>query len=332
MPTKLTQTVASTLGARERTFICYDDTLAGFGVRVTPGGARSWVVEYRPGGGRKASTRRITLGAVGTLAADKARRAAQQHLARARLGADPAAEQAEQRAAATVSELAERFLRLEGPTWKPRTRSLFVFYVRKHVNPALGSRRARDVTHSDIVRLHRKIGERIPPTANRVVSMLRLLFNWAGRAKDVPSGHNPARSVKRFKERAKERYLTTEELARLGEALREAETIGLPWTVDDSKPTAKHAPKPHNRREVISPFATGAIRLLLLTGCRRGEILLQRWDQVDLERGMLLLPDAKTGRRYVLLSAPAQARARRPLAHPDRGLRHCRKRSRLPPA
>jgi integrase len=307
MPTKLTQTVAAALMPRERTFIAYDDTLAGFGVRVTPNGARSWIVDYRPGGGRRASTRRITIGPVATLPADKARRAAQQHLARARLGADPAAERAEQRAAATLREVAEKFQRLEGPTWKPRTRFLFAFYCRKHLEPAFGSKRARDITHADVVRLHRKIGEQAPPTANRIVSLLRLLFNWAGRARDVPPGHNPARGVKRFKEQGKERYLTTQELGRLGEALREAETIGLPWTVDETRPTAKHAPKPHNRREIISPFATGAIRLLLFTGCRRGEILSLRWEEVDLERGTLLLSDPKAGRRYVLLSAPAQA-------------------------
>jgi integrase len=233
MPTRLTQTVATALTPRERTYILYDEILAGFGVRVTPSGARSWIVEYRPGGGRRVSTRRITLGAVGTLPADKARRAAQEHLARARLGADPAAERAEQRAAMTLKELADKFLRLEGPTWKPRTRSLFAFYFRKYIYPVLGAKRARDISHADVVRLHRKIGERTGTTANRSISVLRLLFNWAARSKDVPPGHNPARDVKRFQERAKERYLTTEELARLGEALREAETIGVPWTVDE---------------------------------------------------------------------------------------------------
>jgi integrase len=129
------------------------------------------------------------------------------------------------------------------------------------------------VSHADIVRLHRKVGERAQPTANRIVSVLRLLFNWAERAKDVPAGYNPARGVKRFKEQGKERYLTSGELARLGDTLREAETIGIEWQVDEDKPTAKHLAKKENRREVLSPFATGAIRLLLFTGCRKSEIL-----------------------------------------------------------
>jgi hypothetical protein len=108
-----------------------------------------------------------------TLPADDARRAAQEQLARARLGADPGAERAEHRAALTISELEEKFIRLEGPTWKPRTRDLFAFYFRKYVVPAIGSKRACDVTHADIVRLHRSIGEDAPPTANRIVSLAR---------------------------------------------------------------------------------------------------------------------------------------------------------------
>jgi integrase len=306
VPIKLTKSSIKALEARSRVYVIYHDGLPGFGVRVTPAGNKSWVVEYRPGGGRRSHTRRITIGNFATLSADEARRAAQEHLARARLGADPAAERAEHRAALTISELKDKFVRLEGPTWKPRTQDLFAFYFRKYVVTVLGSKRARDVTHADIVRLHRSIGENAPPTANKVVSLLRLLFNWAQRSKDVPAGYNPARGVKRFKERSKERYLTADELARLGEALREAETIGIEWKIDEKGPKAKHVPK-RNRREIMSSFATGAVRLLLLTGCRKSEILTLRWDQVDLERATFLLADAKTGSRYVLLSAPALA-------------------------
>jgi integrase len=281
MPAKLTQAVAKALQPGKRTVVVYDNTLPGFGLRITKAGSKSWIVEYRPGGGRSSPTRRITLGNIATLPADKA--------------------------APTVSQLAERFLQLEGPTWKPRTRGLFAFYFRKFVLPEIGSKRARDVTHADIVRLHRKIGEQAPPTANRIVSLLRMMFNWASRAKDVPAGHNPARDVRRFKEQGKQRFLSTDELARLGEALREAETIGIEWEVDETGPKAKHAAKKESRREVLSPFAVGAIRLLLFTGCRRSEILTLRWEHVDFERGMFLLADAKAGSRYVLLSAPALA-------------------------
>ena len=137
------------------------------------------------------------------------------------------------------------------------------------------------------------------------MSLLGSLFNWAAKAGEVPRGTNPTVDVTRFREQARERYLTAEEWARLGDALREAETIGIEWSVDIARPTAKHAPRPEKRREIYSPPAIAAIRLLLLTGCRVGEILSLRWSEIDFERGLLLLPDSKTGRKPVIVNAPA---------------------------
>jgi integrase len=99
--------------------------------------------------------------------------------------------------------------------------------------------------------------------------------------------------------------LIADELARLGEALREAETVGLPYEIDDSKPTAKHAPKESHRRTQIGPHAVAAVRLLLFTGARLREILQLKWEYVDFDRGLLLLPDSKTGKKAIVLNAPA---------------------------
>jgi integrase len=87
--------------------------------------------------------------------------------------------------------------------------------------------------------------------------------------------------------------------------LRDGETVGLPYDIDDAKRTAKHAPKEPNRRTKIGPHAAAAIRLLILTGARLREILHLKWDHVDLERGLLLLADSKTGKKAIVLNAPA---------------------------
>src|SRR5262249_31387106 len=121
----------------------------------------------------------------------------------------------------------------------------------------------------------------------------------------LPAGFNPARGIERYSENGRERFLSTDELARLGDAIREAETMGLPWTVDESKATAKHAPKKANRRTVTDRYAAASIRLLIRTGARLREILKLEWGHVDLERGLLLLPDSKTGKKSIVLNAPA---------------------------
>ena len=121
----------------------------------------------------------------------------------------------------------------------------------------------------------------------------------------LPEGRNPARRIEKFREHHRERFLSRDEFARLGAALREAETVGIPYEVDETRPTAKHAPKPENRRVVVVPDAVAAIRLLMLTGCRLREILNLRWREVDFERGLLLLEDLKTGRKPVMLGVAA---------------------------
>ena len=115
---------------------------------------------------------------------------------------------------------------------------------------------------------------------------------------------NPARQIDRYPEKGRERFLTPDELRRLGKAMRDAETVGLPWLVDEGSPSAKHIPK-NKRSRVIDPHAVAAIRLLMLTGARLREILNARWDYLDLDRGLMFLPDSKTGRKTIYLNDAA---------------------------
>ncbi|WPP06485.1 site-specific integrase [Methylocella tundrae] len=144
-----------------------------------------------------------------------------------------------------------------------------------------------------------------PFAANRCLAVISKLFNWANARGLVPEGSNPATRIERFPEHRRERFLSSLELGRLGDALREGETIGIAFDIDMTKPSAKHAPKPENRRRVIDPFAIAAIRLLILTGARLREILDLEWRHVDFERGMLHLADSKTGKKSIYLPPAA---------------------------
>jgi integrase len=172
--------------------------------------------------------------------------------------------------------------------------------------PELGKRKAEKITTAEIQRVHSR-NAHTPYQANRLLRVLSSLFTFAGKALVVPVGFNPCRGIEYFPEEGRERYLSTQELARIGEAIREAETVGLPYAVDKAKPTAKHAPKEANRRTVIGPHAAAALRLLIFTGARLREILHLRWEHVDFERGLLMLPTSKTGKKTIVLNAPALA-------------------------
>jgi integrase len=296
---------------RDKPFILYDRELAGFGLRVMPSGFRSWIVEYRPdGGGRGVAKKRMTLGAAGKLTPDQARSQAKTILANVALGSDPAGVRSASRATPTVAEFAETFLD-EACTHgkiKPRTKALYADNLRRLTIPHIGSLKLDSVRPADIGRLHRSIGKQTPTTANNVLVTLSSMFRFASTYGWIPKGANPVRgAAEKFKTEARERYLSVAELGRLGDVLREAETVGLPWMLNENAGPnkAKHRPKADKLRVVVSPFVTAAIRLLLLTGCRKGEILNLRWSEVDFDRGMLHLTDSKTGRKTVILNAPA---------------------------
>lgn len=306
---RLTQTLAERIELRDRKYITWDDATPGFGVRVSPAGGRSWVIQYRSdGGGRGAPVKTMTLAPITALSCEMARKRAKELLARVRLGEDPAADLAKSREAATIAELAPKFLAPEAKVGrKGSTLDLYEGYFRVHILPVLGAKRAKDVTTADVRKLHRQLGidEGKPPTANRVLATLSAFFTWGGKVGEIDRADNPAEGIDKFPETSKERFLTSDELSRLGIALREAETVGLPHMVDETKPTAKHARKPENRQTVTDPHAAAAVRLLILTGARLREILHLTWINVDIERGLLFLDDSKTGKKSIVLNAPA---------------------------
>ncbi len=310
---RLTKRTVDNAASREKPYILYDGDLPGFGLRVMPSGFCSWVVEYRPhGGGRGVAKKRMTLGAAEKLTPDQARAQAKTILATVALGSDPAGVRSASRATPTVAEFVETFLE-EACTpgkIKPRTKALYSDNLRRLTVPQIGSLKLDAVKQADIARLHRRIGKRTPTTANNVLVTLSSMFRFAGVCGWIPKDANPVPgAAERFKTEARERYLSVAELGRLGDVLREAETAGLSWTLNESAGPnkAKHRPKADKLRVVVSPFVTAAIRLLLLTGCRKGEILSLRWTDVDFELGKLNLTDSKTGRKTVILSAPALA-------------------------
>jgi integrase len=294
------------LEPRERPYIVFDGNLPGFGVRVMPSGLKTFVVDYRPGaGGRGVAKRRLTLGRYGPMTAEQARKAAQNALAHIRLGQDPQGEKTRQRAAMTVGELIDLFLDEHvGTKLKTKTRLDYAIVLGK-ARVAYGGIKAEALRAQAVAALHRSMAG-TPFQANKVLDAVSSLYTWAERHGHLPEGHpNPARKLPRYREQGRERFLTSEEIGRLGDALREGGSAGLCYGVDESKPKAKHAPKEANRRVVLDPFAIAAIRLLALTGARLREILHAKWEYVDFERGILFLPDSKTGKKPVYLSAPA---------------------------
>jgi integrase len=259
--------------------ITYDAALPGFGVRVTAAGARAFVLNYVSINGRE---RRYTIGAFPTWKTTAARDEAGRLKASIRAnGTDPVGELEAARAASTVADMIDRYV----ADHQPRKRAGSVrdeasMIAKWLAQSTLRGMKVAEVTHSDIDRLHRKITKDGGPVrANRVVALLSKMFSLA--IKWHMRADNPCRGIEKNAEQKRARYLSPDELARLTAALVAHE--------DQS--------------------AANVVRLLLLTGARRGEVLSAKWSELDLKAGTWTKPGATTKQRTehrVPLSAPAR--------------------------
>ncbi len=282
--------------------VLWDDDLAGFGVVAFPSGSKSYVVQYRQNG----ISRRSNIGKHGRLTPDEARSEAKKLLGAVETGVDPIADKKAARGVMTLREAAALYLeRHVDPKKKVRTAAEYRRLLEQHILPKLGGKRLLDIQRANVMSLHLDISKARPVTANRAMAVLSALWGWAAKIEMVSAAENPVRGLDKNREQGRERFLTDEEFERLGAAIHEAETVGLPMEIDVESPNAKHAQRPGTRRAPLDPFAAAAIRLLILTGSRLREILHLKWSDVDLGRSLLFLPDSKTGKKTVYLSEQA---------------------------
>ncbi|HEX3861075.1 MAG TPA: site-specific integrase [Stellaceae bacterium] len=257
--------------------IAYDrgkDSVRGFGVRITAAGAKSFILNYTIAG----RERRYTIGAYPAWTVLVARKEAARLRREIDSGHDPLGAREADREAPTVADLCDRYLAEHAI--KKRTAADDESMIRRIVRPELGARKVASINFADVDRLHRKVTKASGGyAANRLLALLSKMFALAIRWEMRTD--NPAKGVERNTEERRYRYLTGEELRRLTEAL------------------ATHP----------NQIAANAVRLMLLTGARRGEVLSATWDQFDLDVGIWVKPSShtKTKREHrVPISAPAR--------------------------
>jgi len=274
----------------ENTTFMWDDTMKGFGIKLFANGRKVFVLQTRLHG----TLKRFTIGQYGSpWSPDQARAKALEWLALISQGIDPTAENKAKKLEGKLADLVPQYMEEVAIRKKASTQEIENSLLTRHIIPLLGIKRISELTKRDIQKFMLDVAKgktakdiKTKPrgrarvtggkgTANRSVAVLSSLLNFSidmGLRED-----NPAIGIKKYILKTHDRYLTAEELDRLGEALKAADA------------------------QNISPFAIAAIRFLILSGCRSGEALSLQWEWIDWKHNLIKLPDSKTGQKPLLL-------------------------------
>ena len=267
---RLTQRRVDALGPRRKVRHVRDADLKGYGVRVMPSGTKRYFVhsQYR---GRRVWK---IVGDAATLTEAEARARARSMLAALRAGGEP---NAEDPGATPFEAVAQEVFDRYGRRWKPGTLEVNRIYLRRQILPFFKGRAIGAITRQDVQSWFRSL-HATPAAANRSAPILSVILRQAETWGYRPENSNPCKGIRRYRQGRSQRFLSPEEYRRLGEAL--------------------------DRHGKDHPLHAAALRLLLLTGCRRSEVLTLEWSFY--REGRLYLPDSKTGPRTVWLSRPAR--------------------------
>lgn len=280
---RITKTFVESLPTPEvRASFAWDDKVSGFGIKVLPNGKRKYVLKYRTRGGRSGQQRWLGLGNHGAVTADQARALAKQALAAVAEGGDPQAQRKAIATAPTLSDVWDRYKRDHLNLRKDTTQRNYKALWEDRLKPAFGDQQVKEIGRGDIDAFHKKLAS-TPYQANRILALLSKLMSLAEEW-EWREGTNPCRHISKFRERARQRFLSVEEIASVRSA--------------SAKLLAD--------RE-ITPHAASILELLLLTGARSGELASAKWEWVDWRQQIIALPDSKSGAKTIYLSKDAVA-------------------------
>jgi len=306
--TRLTKRAVDAARPKATRYIIWDDDLTGFGLRVEPGGRKTFVARYRKGGGRSGPIQQETIGRFGTLTPDEARARARKTLGAAAAGGDPVgAKKAARQKGVTVAEVCDWYLeeaesgRLLGRKGRPIKASTLATdrnRIDAHIRPLLGAKAVQILEVKDLEQMQadiaaHKTAAKTPKagkrkrggiarggagTAGRTLGMLRTIFEHAARRGMIAS--NPAKGARKFADGKRKKRLSLDQIREFGAAMQKAADEGE------------------------NPTALAAIRLIMLTGFRRGEALGIRREWI-MPAGGVDFPDTKSGPQARPIGRPA---------------------------
>jgi len=290
MRTRLNKSVIDQLKPKKSDYFVWDTQMPNFGIRIYSSGRKVYLIQYRKG----SATRRYKIGFHGHLTVQQARKQAQAKLGEVAAGGDPSADRQRDYKRPTLSQVCDEYFEYGSEHKKASTIEADRYRLERHIRPLLGGRKLDSISQGDVAKFMKQVANGHTPkkvktkprgravfvggtgTANRTVQLLGGICSFA-----IQQGYcvvNPVHGVKKYKEGKRERFLSDPEYQRIGAAIRKLEEEG------------------------VNSLALNALKMLMISGCRMGEITKLRWENVDWDNKNLQLPDTKTGYRNIPMS------------------------------